>query len=179
MSINTEFDKIFCLYGKKYALPKLFLKAVGMVESNLNTRAYRFEPKFWEVYLAKNPEWQNRNPELVSASFGICQIMFTTSAMLGLTGNSDEEIAESLYNPVININLGAKLLKKIHEKTIKEERLDIKYCLNKWAICAARYNGGSIKNPDDQGKLRNQLYVDKIFKIWYDLRQIENECPDE
>ena len=177
---EQDLDKIFCIMGKKYGLDKLYLKAIGIVESNLNPKAYRFEPAFWDRYLKNNPEWQNRKPELVSASHGLMQIMLTTAWSLGLRTQPDEKLVEDLQNPVINIELAAKLLRQIMGKVAcnKTERLDVKYKLHPEALCAARYNGGSSGNPREDGTLRNQNYVDKVFSVWHNLIKTEKECDE-
>ena len=169
---DEELDQLFCNIGKKYNLRKLFLKAVGIVESSLDEHAYRFEPKFWERYLQDNPKWKDRDPKEVSASFGICQLMFTTSWELGFRGTGEE-----LYNPVINIELGAKLIRKLVDKC-KKEKYHFNTPFNPLSMAMARYNGGSYKNPDDDGWIRNEEYVKKIFKTYRELMRTEKECEE-
>jgi len=156
--------------AKNYRLKKLYLKAVAITESALNPRAYRYEPAFWERYLKDNPEWKDRNPNEVSASYGLMQLMFTTAHALGFDGSG-----EDLYNPVYNIELGAKLLRQLLDK-VEADHLDISSQRHPCAIASARYNGGSRGNPGPDGTLRNQEYVDKVFRTWKRLTTEEKEC---
>jgi len=167
---EKELDRIFCMMGRKYKIKKLLLKALAITESNLNERAYRYEPKYWERYMKGKPEWEGRDVAEVSASYGICQIMYGTAVWLGWKGSG-----EDLYNPVVNIELGAKLLRKLLDKVNKFESSAL------WSIeiALSRYNGGAWKNPDKFGKLRTQKYVDKIFDNWCKLRKKEKEECDE
>jgi len=136
---DEELDKLFCSIGKKYNLKKLFLKAVCLVESDLNELAYRFEPKFWERYLKDNPEWKDKNPKEVSASYSLCQLMFTTAWGLGFRGTG-----EDLYNPVYNIELGAKFIRQ-HVDKCKRERYHFNTPFNPLSMAMARYNGALMR----------------------------------
>ena len=174
ISTNTmtdeELDKLFCMNGKKYGVKKLLLKAVAITESSLDEHAYRFEPNFYDKYLKNKPEWAGKDPSEISASYGLMQLMYTTAWGLGFRGPG-----EDLYNPVYNVELGAKLLRTL-----------LKACpdltgMQLWPIevALARYNGGSYLNPGPDGKLRNQKYVDRVFSNWSDLKKAEKECDDE
>ena len=164
---TVDLDKIFCMNAKRYRLEKLLLKAVAMVESSLKVRAYRFEPAFFDRYLAKKDEWKTRDPNEVSASYGLMQIMFTTAHSLGFRGT-----AEELYNPVYNIGLGAKLLRQ----NMDGKKDTTNTALWPMDIALARYNGGWKGNPGDDGTLRNQSYVDKVKTAYWKLRGEEEDC---
>lgn len=166
-SHTVDLDKIFCMNAKKYRLDKLLLKAVATVESSLKVRAYRFEPAFFDRYLATKEEWKNRDPNEVSASYGLMQLMFTTAHQLGFRGTGEE-----LYNPVYNVELGAKLLRQ----NIDNKRLTTNTALWPIDIALARYNGGWKGNPRDDGTLRNQSYVDKVKRAYWKLRGTEEDC---
>jgi len=167
MPINEAHAKICCMMAKKFRLDKLLLLAMIQVESAGDEKAYRFEPEFWQKYLANNPEWMDRNPKEVSASYGLMQLMYTTAAMLGFTGDG-----ALLYDPVINIELGAKLLRRNLDqlKDIKNKKL--------WPmdIAIARYNGGTWRNPDKAGDLRMQDYVDLVKAAYWKVRKEVREC---
>ena len=169
---DEELDQLFCSTEKKYYLKPKFLKAVAICESSLNERAYRFEQGFWDKYLKDNPKWKDRDPNEVSASYGLCQLMFTTAWELGFRGTGEE-----LYNPVYNVELGAKLIRKLMEKC-KKEKYHFNTPFNPMSIAMARYNGGSYKNPDDDGWIRNEEYVKKIFKTYRELMRTEKECEE-
>lgn len=164
-----ELDKIFCLMATKYKLEKLLLKAVAVVESSLNQTAYRFEPAFWENYLKNDPRWKDREPKEVSASYGLLQILYTTAVALGFDGTGEE-----LYNPVINIELGAKLLGRLRDE------LTPSTTFRSWPmeIVLARYNGGSYQNPDETGRLRNYQYVLRVRDAYWSLRTNEKNCDE-
>lgn len=158
--VKQDMDQIFANMAKKYKLPRLLLKAVAQVESALDPNAYRFEPGFWDRYLKNNPEWRGKDPKVVSASYGLMQIMYTTAWSMGFRGK-----ATDLYDPLINIDLGAKLL-RANIDSIEENKLHIKHQLWSIRISLSRYNGGSRGNPGSDNTLRNQSYVDKVFVKW-------------
>ena len=169
----TKFDRIFCLMSKKYRVPKLLLKALAIRESALQPDAYRYEPKFWEKYLKDNPEWEGEDPAKVSASWGLCQLMFVVAVELGFGKN---RTGEELCDPVVNIELAAKKLRLIWDTLNKYGTCIKHYPLHPLTICLCRYNGGGWKNPDDDGKLRTQKYADKVMKTWRELQKDEEEC---
>ena len=175
MPTTTEFDKLFCLYAKKYGLEKLFLKAVAITESSLDPNAYRYEPSFWDHYLKDKPEWKDQDPRIVSASWGLMQLMWTTAWGLGFRGE-----VEDIINPVFNIELGAKLLRQLLDRIKSNDhgRPDVLWMLNPLAIACARYNGGSRGNPDDNGNLRNADYALRVFDVWKELIKTEAECDE-
>ncbi len=174
MPVEIDLDKVFCMMGKRHSIPKLLLKAVGIAESALRPVAYRFEPKFWENYLMNNPDWKDRDPKEVSASYGICQVLYTTAVMLGFPKNGN---AEDLYNPVINIDLGAKLLRRLLDGVKGEDAVFNYPWLSPLYVALCRYNGGSQGNPSANGTMRNKDYADKVLSIWQDLKKKESECP--
>lgn len=177
--VPIDLDKIFCMNARKYGLEKLWLKAFAIVESSLDPRSYHYEPGFWEGHLKNLPEWKDRKPEIVSASWGICRIMFTTAWALGLRTQPDEAMVEDLCNPVLNVELGAKLLRQILDK-IFNEKLKMKFSsLDVFSVALARLKGGSSSNPSPDGKLKNQTYVDAVTRAWFDLKdKEERECGE-
>jgi hypothetical protein len=168
---KEELDKVFCMNSKKYRIPKLILKSVAMAESSMMQDAFRHEPGFWHKYLKNNPEWKDKDQAVVSSSYGLMQLMWTTAWLLGFRGTQ-----EDLYNPVINIELGAKLLRQIADRVIVLGYSNRFFWLSPLVITLARYNGGSYQNPDDNGNIRNQKYVDKVLRFWADFKIKEKEC---
>ena len=168
--LDVDLDRILCTTAKKYGLEKLMLKAVCMVESAMQVTAYRFEQGFWDRYLKDNAKWQDQDPEAVSASYGLMQIMYVVAVENGFSGTPEE-----LYNPVYNIELGAKILRNTINWMVKQNK-DVRFQL--WPVRAAlaAYNGGRGGNPDENGALRNQSYVDKVFTAWAKLREEDEEC---
>lgn len=149
-------DAIFSDMAAKYTLEKTLLLAVAMVESYLDPTAYRYEPGFWEL-IKNNPLWKDRDPKEVSASYGLMQLMYTTAWALGFRGAGEE-----LYDPAVNIDLGAKLIRQTFD-SIKPEQY-----FKCWPteIVLARYNGGYGGNPGPDGGLRNYQYTRKVL-AWY------------
>ncbi len=164
---TPDFDKEFCLMGKKYHIRKLMLKAVATVESALDPKAYRFEKRFWEMYCANNPEWQDKVPEEVSASYGLMQIMYTTAHQWGFRRKP-----EDLYVPVFNIEIGTKVLRKFLDLVPEEYKVDPIFWME---AGLASYNGGRGRQIDNW-KLRNQSYADKVMDIYFKLKKKEKEC---
>lgn len=171
---DEDIDKLFCISGKKYGLKKLLLKAVAIRESSLNERAYRYEPGFWNRYLANNPEWKDKNPAEVSASYGLMQLMYPTAWMLGYRGDG-----EGLYNPAVNINLGASFIRRLLDDVLKGKSYETFYWLAPVEIALARYNGGRTGNPSVDGKLRTGKYVARVMETWESLREKEKDCTED
>jgi soluble lytic murein transglycosylase-like protein len=174
MSWTDEFDKHFCVAGKKYGLKKLVLKSIAITESSLIPTAYRFEPGYWERYLKDKPEWKDKDPRIVSASHGLMQIMWPVAVGLGFNGSVDD-----LRDPMTNIMLGAKLMRQLIDRAIQQKYSEKFYWLSPLQVAAARWNGGSKGNPDDAGELRNRKYVRRVMTTWGDLRKTEAECSNE
>jgi len=167
---NIDLDKVFCINAKKYRIEKLLLKAIGKVESNLDPRAFRHEPAFWTRYLADNPDWKDRDKQEVSSSYGIMQLMYTTAHMLGFRGTGEE-----LYEPTINIALGAKLLRRQLDK-IRRESIKLPWYTPE-QIALARYNGGYRDNPSKSGELRNIKYIELVKSAYKSLQAAQDkEC---
>jgi hypothetical protein len=170
---DESLDKLFCVMANKYKLKKLLLKADALCESSLDEHAYRYEPGFFRRYLADKPEWKDQDPAVVSASYGLFQIMWTTAWYLGFRGTQDD-----LWNPVINAELGGKLLRKLLDEVVAEKVCDNNFWLSPIMVALARYNGGQRDNPSVAGALRNQKYVDRVMKTWQELKVKEAECVD-
>lgn len=164
---KVDLDLVFCTIAKKYRIEKTLIKAVAVTESALDVRAYRHEPMFWERYLKDHKDWKDKDTNIVSASYGLMQLMFTTAWGLGFRGQ-----AEDLYNPVINVELGTKLIIQLMAKTLFSPNKAL------WPldIALARYNGGSRGNPREDGSLRNQSYVDKVKDHYWKLRAKKEDC---
>lgn len=100
-------------------------------------RLYRYEPGFWNRYLRGRPEWAaptgagqaatEAHKRRVSASYGVCQIMFPTAVLFGLQRTDPPEV---LLNPRVNLDLAGKILRHWREKGLS------------WRRTWLRYNGG-------------------------------------
>lgn len=164
-----QLNAIVCVESARQRLPVLMVKSVCFCESNYAERAYRYEPAFWTKYLRDNPEWKDKDPSVVSASYGLMQIMWTTAWSMGFRGTQ-----EDLWNPQKNVELGTRLLRMLIDKVF--ETVDLKQCpwLAPGDIALARYNGGSWKNPDltpAEAELRNAKYVARVRAKWDELKK--------
>jgi soluble lytic murein transglycosylase-like protein len=164
--MTNEFDVIFERAGIDYHVKPLLLKAIALRESNLDPKAYRYEPDYWENYLKYLDAWKDQVPTIVAASYGLMQILFTTASGLGFVGT-----AEELYDPAVNIDLGAKLLKQLLDKVLSRKQYETFPWLSPLSIVLAQYNGGSFRNPDMDGKLRNQPYADRVLETYIYLER--------
>lgn len=81
------FDDLIATSAAKYGVPFDWVKAVMMTESSGDPNAYRAEP------------------QINDASYGLMQLLYRTAKGLGYTGTP-----EGLYDPMINLDLGAKFL---------------------------------------------------------------------
>lgn len=170
---NYTLDKSLCLAAKEYRLKKVDLKAICTVESAMDTRAYRYEHGFWNRYMKDNPEWRDSDPRITSASYGLMQLMYVVAVELGF---SRSRAPEELYDPLTNVMLGAKLIRK-HLDYMAENPKDI--FKNYWPmeLALAWYNGGRGNNPDPTGQLRNPEYVQKVrLAKWILITSGEEDC---
>lgn len=88
--MTDEFDEIIAVNADKYSVPFDWIKAVMMTESSGNPMAFRDEPAIGD------------------ASYGLMQLLYRTARNLGYTGE-----AVGLYDPMINLDLGTKLLAQL------------------------------------------------------------------
>ena len=176
MAIDTrKYDDIFNRAAEKYKMGDkmvLVLKSIVMVESTFNPRAYRFELAFFKSLIKKEPWWADKDPSIVSASYGLPQVLFTTAWALGMKPTNwktlnhagFQSLAERLYDPETNIFYEAQLVRALLDK-VWEDKLPLKFeSLSAMSVCLSRYNGGSFLNPSEDGILRNQSYVDKVWR---------------
>jgi len=169
---KKELNAIVCYNGVKYKLPPLLIKAMCFVESSYEPRAFRHEPAFWTNYLKNNPEWKDKDPAVVSSSYGLMQLMWTTAWGLGFRGTQ-----EDLWKPQTNVDLGTKLLRKLIDEVFEKVTLREYPWLSPLDIALARYNGGKFKNPISPAalpltrlmNLRNIKYVKNVLKNWEEL----------
>ncbi len=87
--ISDAYDGLIMSAAQAYAVPFEWIKAIIGAESDFNPNAYRREPSG-------------------VASYGLMQILDKTAAGLGYTGD-----LAGLYDPAVNIDLGAKLLSQL------------------------------------------------------------------
>lgn len=88
--MTNEFDELIAVNSAKYNVPFDWIKAVMMTESSGNPNAFRDEPAIGD------------------ASYGLMQLLYRTAQGLGYAGE-----AVGLYDPMINLDLGTKLLSQL------------------------------------------------------------------
>lgn len=110
---------------------------------------YRYEPGFWARYLEGKPEWAppaSDSPAVaevwkrrVSASYGLCQLMYPTAVWL--RGGEFFE-PEDLFSPALSLDLACRLL-RVHLRAGRT-----------WRQALAAYNTGRARDDltdyDDQ-----------------------------
>lgn len=124
--------------------------AMCFQESNGKTHAYRYEPKFWMRYMANKPEWDGANPERVSSSYGLMQVMFPVAVELGF---KRDDPPEHLFVPIVGLTYGCRKLREV-----------LAWAKGDLPAALAAYNGG--KTPDNRPGVtpkRNQIYVDQVL----------------
>jgi soluble lytic murein transglycosylase-like protein len=94
--------------AREHGLPPNLLEALVLVESSGKAHAYRFEPGFWRRYLQDKTEYRGANPERVSSSYGLCQVMYPVAKELGFQGEP-----EMLFVPSVSLFFGAAKLKEL------------------------------------------------------------------
>jgi hypothetical protein len=95
-------------------------------------RVYRYEPGFWDRYMGPSSRtWPKYRPpsehpavveawkRRVSASYGICQVMFTTAQERGFVGRP-----EALFDPMLSAYYGAKHLRHLLDGPAKGDLRD-------------------------------------------------------
>lgn len=162
---HSPFDDLFRATERQYTIVPHMLKALAFVESSWNPRAYRFEPLYWERYLKNDSHWSGRDPQEVSASYGLCQLMYPTAVGIGFDGDT-----ERLYNPAINIDLGGRYLRLLLDGVWRDKDAWYDFPISAMDVSLSRYNGGTVGNPRADGTLRNQSYVNKVLAQWEALK---------
>ena len=123
--------------------------AVALIESSGRTHAYRYEPHFWMKYLVNKPEWDGANPERVSASYGLMQVMYPVALERGFPPNDPPE---HLFVPTVGLEYGCRQLRYL----LDWAKGDIEAAI-------ASYNGGTKGNEPGVNPKRNKLYLDKVL----------------
>lgn len=138
----------------KHRLDPDLVEAVVITESSGKTSAYRFEPAFWLHYMANKPEWKGANPERVSSSYGLMQVMYQVALELGYK----EAAPEYLFIPEVGLNWGCAKLRSLLDwsKDNVEQAL-------------AAYNGG--KGGNSTPPYRNEKYVKKVLINLYAIKE--------
>lgn len=132
--------------AKRHGLDADLIEGIVVVESSGKPYAYRFEPAFWQHYLANNAEYSGANPERVSASYGLMQIMYSVAKEHGFTSPDPEH----LFVPDIGLEYGCRLIAQL-----------LAWAKGNVTQALAAYNGGEGGNS--VAPFRNQAYADKVI----------------
>jgi soluble lytic murein transglycosylase-like protein len=134
--------------AERHGLDHELVIAIAMVESSGRTYAYRYEPGFWMRYLAGKREWDGSNPERVSASYGLMQVMFPVAIECGYPKGDPPEY---LFVPIVGIEFGCRKLREL-----------LTWAKGDQAAALAAYNGGKKGNAPSASPKRNHEYVAKV-----------------
>ena len=77
------------------------VEAIVWQESSGRCAAYRYEPMFWSRYLQHDLRFNTYDPQRVSASYGLMQVMYSTAWELGFRA-----IPELLFVPETALEYG-------------------------------------------------------------------------
>lgn len=144
MSLTAYRAEIEAIAAQFHLEPDL-VEAVVLTESSGKTHAYRFEPGFWQRYLKGKPQYDGANPERVSSSYGLMQVMYPVAREMGF----HEDAPEYLFVPTVGLLWGCKKLRSL----LDWAKQNVNQAL-------AAYNGG--KGGNETPPYRNQHYVDKV-----------------
>ena len=128
-----------------HGLDPRLVTAQVLVESSGLTHAYRFESGFWSKYMAGRPEWKGANPQRVSASYGLLQVMYVVAVELGFSGDP-----ELLFVPRIGLDWGCRKLATL-----------LQWAEGDVVRALAAYNGG--KGGNTTPPLRNLAYAERVL----------------
>ena len=117
LTIINNYKTIIRKYATLYKIQPSVLVALIMQESSGNPKAYRYEPAFYRSYIKNNPDWINHplynNPQAVSASYGLGQIMYPVAWELATAAERLRlKDPTSLYDPDFNLSLVSRKLGK-------------------------------------------------------------------
>lgn len=136
MLVKNDFDDLIYEASEAYDVPFTWIKAIAGAESDWIPTAYRAEPR------------------INDASYGLMQVLYKTAYSLGYRGDP-----EGLYDPAININLGAKLLQELRARWGDDFR----------AVYSAYNSGGGNNyktNPDVASHVDRALrYLDAVNQV--------------
>lgn len=135
-------------------------------------KAYRIDPRLLEAVIwqesAGNPKSFRYEPAHMDGSFGLMQVMGNTARAMGLPASERDA---SLCDPERGVTYGTRVLRdnldRVSAATAmarsrgEYERLSVPLP-KEIQIMLAVYNGGPKSNPNPDGVLRNQKYVDEV-----------------
>ena len=153
MSLKDHLDLINTT-ARRHGLPPELVRAIVQIESGGRPWACRYEPAFYERYIASKEvkTWRpcsgQTEARLRACSFGLMQIMGATARETGFDG----VFLTELCDPAVGLDYGCRYLAKLAR--LHQER-------HGWAGVVAAYNAGSPRKVAD-GRFVNESYVNKI-----------------
>jgi soluble lytic murein transglycosylase-like protein len=94
----------------KHGLDPLLVEAIVWQESAGRADAFRFEPAYYDRYVAGKPEWATWEPRRVASSYGLMQIMYLTALAHEWSGPP-----EGLFDIPTNLDIGCRILRRLLE----------------------------------------------------------------
>lgn len=154
-------------YAGRVSLDPLLVAAVCWQESSFNTNAFRFEPDFWNRYLKPNPKYRDLNPQRVSSSYGLMQVMYCRVHEDKLTDN-DALPPEHLFVPEMGLRTGTQFLAEL-VAWAKTKTTDPVLATR---AALAAYNGGRGGNdPSKDSPLKCGKYAGEVLAKLDELRK--------
>lgn len=155
------FADIIVACSRAHGVDPAVMAGLIWTESAANPWAIRVERGFWRRYYegikalfdkktARGKKWL-KYPDLVSASYGLCQIMLPVAMEHGFSPRYPTELLE----PVRNIDLGCQIVAK-HQRRLGQAGEGLEAVL-------LRYNGGG--NPRYPGKVMAATAMIREHKI--------------
>ena len=132
--------------------PGEWLAALVLTESSFDPRAKRYEPQLDKLPDGDTPQADDGATE-DDTSWGPMQVLgLNVKALLNAQG-AERLNYSVLQDWLIGVGFGMKIL--IGSFRRRDTSVD---------VALARYNGGWAGNPRSDGTLRNQAYVDRVWK---------------
>lgn len=147
----TQQDSLIEKIARRHGLAVALVAAVVRVESGGNPWAIRYEPAFFDRYIApkpvksKAPCSDQTEARMQATSWGLMQIMGATARETGFDG----VFLSELCDPEVGLEWSCRYLVKLVKRYGDGE------------AAVAAYNAGSPRKLAN-GQFRNQAYVDKI-----------------
>lgn len=155
--MRSEYDRLYEQIGHELNLEPWLLKGVAQAESAQVWMAYRHgagERRFYKRRIRGKVAWAGHryyhDPQIIAASWGLMQVMYTTAAECGFPREGDWW---DLLDPETNIRLGGRYLKQKCDR------------YGNISAAVSAYNAGIARIRPEDGKFQNQPYVDRVMRL--------------